>query len=431
VSKTHEWTAQPIFPPIENFQNLSLELFPTVGPYLASGEVQAIDDVSTLPEAAPEKQFFLGQNLRGVVVIPTIHSGKLIGFCGVATLAPRHWSEQAITLLRVVGELIGNAVGRREAERALLENQARLEEAEELAHVGHWEWNVVTNELRFSNEVYRFYGLDPSSVPDFGQVIAALHPEDADLATTVREDLERGEKIREFRYRIKHSDGRYRILEGRGQGTFDSDGTLVRIFGTTRDITDQVHFIEKIETLTRQYESIFESARDGIVAVDQDGYIATVNRAALEAIDATLENATQLRGHDLFHHSRADGSPYPWEECPIMKTLQDGVTREIRDEVFWRRDGTSFPVEYAVTPLQNDETVSGSLVIFRDVSERKLIQQQLAQANTLSSLGRMASTIAHEFNNVLMGIQPAAELVRRKSNEPRVVKAGEQIIKSV
>jgi len=85
--------------------------------------------------------------------------------------------------------------------------------------------------------------------------------------------------------------------------------------------------------------------------------------------------------HQLFHHSRADGSPYPEEDCPVQRTLHDGVGSRVEDEVFWRADGTSFPVEYSSFPILDKGVNKGAVVAFSDITARRRMENELREAN--------------------------------------------------
>ena len=75
--------------------------------------------------------------------------------------------------------------------------------------------------------------------------------------------------------------------------------------------------------------------------------------------------------HELVHHSRPDGKPYPNQECPVYAAFKDGaVHTNVDDEVFWRKDGTSFPVEYTSTPIIEDGKILGAVVTFQDITDR-------------------------------------------------------------
>ncbi len=96
-------------------------------------------------------------------------------------------------------------------------------------------------------------------------------------------------------------------------------------------------------------------------------------------IDWPVEELLGKPQHAILHHSRPDGSPYPRDLCPIYAALQDGAVHNVEDEVFWRKDGTSFPVEYVSTPMIERGQVVGAVVVFRDISRRRAMERQLAE----------------------------------------------------
>jgi PAS domain S-box-containing protein len=114
---------------------------------------------------------------------------------------------------------------------------------------------------------------------------------------------------------------------------------------------------------------ILDAAGEGIFGLDADGCTTFVNAAAAELTGWQREDLLGRHQHDFLHHSRADGSSYPIEECPIAATLRDGRPRRVADEVFWRKDGRSFPVEYTTTPVLKSGNVVGAVVVFRDVTD--------------------------------------------------------------
>lgn len=169
--------------------------------------------------------------------------------------------------------------------------------------------------------------------------------------------------------------------------------------------------------LEQQHKLILDSVADGIYGVDLQGKSTFANKAMEELTGWRLYDLVGARQHELMHHTRADGSPYPSNECPIHRTFVDDQARFVDDDLFWRKDGSSFPVEYSSTPIRdkNGQTI-GSVVVFRDISERKLAretarryQQELAHVARLSTMGEMASGMAHELNQPLTAIATNAD----------------------
>jgi signal transduction histidine kinase len=107
--------------------------------------------------------------------------------------------------------------------------------------------------------------------------------------------------------------------------------------------------------------------------------------------------------HALMHHRRADGTPYPAEECPIVQAARLGQSRRVEHELFWRKDGTSFPVDYSTYPLRSADSKAsrGAVVTFTDNTERERMRALLMQSEKLASIGLLSAGIAHEINNPL------------------------------
>ncbi|MCU7809697.1 MAG: PhnD/SsuA/transferrin family substrate-binding protein [Candidatus Thiodiazotropha sp. (ex Notomyrtea botanica)] len=169
--------------------------------------------------------------------------------------------------------------------------------------------------------------------------------------------------------------------------------------------------------LEQQHELILDSVADGIYGVDLRGRSTFFNRAAERITGWAADEVIGFNQHEILHHTHADGSLHRAEECPVYQTFRDSQARYISDDVFWRKDGNSFPVEYSSTPIwdENGKTV-GSVVVFRDTTRRKKAEEdsrqhqvELARVGRLSTLGEMASGIAHELNQPLTAISTNAQ----------------------
>lgn len=138
---------------------------------------------------------------------------------------------------------------------------------------------------------------------------------------------------------------------------------------------------QRLADLQSRYELILDSAGEGIYGLDHEGRITFSNTAATRILGWEIDDVRGQRGHDVHHHSHADGSPYRREDCPIYAAIQDGVVHHCEDEVFWHVDGSAVPVEYTSTPMIEDGEICGVVVIFRDISERKEIERQREAAH--------------------------------------------------
>lgn len=181
------------------------------------------------------------------------------------------------------------------------------------------------------------------------------------------------------------------------------------------------------QRIEEQHALILSSVAEGVYGVDLEGRATFVNRAMEKITGWQASDVIGRNQHALLHHTRPDGSPHPPEECPVYATFRDNQPRYVEDDVFWKKNGESFPVEYSTTPIRDErgETV-GSVVVFRDMTERKRAEEEaqqhqleLAHVARLSTLGEMASGIAHELNQPLTAITTNARACVRMMESGR------------
>ena len=153
--------------------------------------------------------------------------------------------------------------------------------------------------------------------------------------------------------------------------------------GIIRDISERKKAQQAHEQLQRQYSLLLNQAGEGIYGVDLQGNTTFVNPSAACMLGYRVEELLGRHMHDLLHHTRANGTPYPVEQCPIYAATRDGAVHRALEEVFWRKDGTSFPVEYVSTPIIEAGAVVGAVVVFHDVTERRDAEQALHRSRKL------------------------------------------------
>jgi diguanylate cyclase (GGDEF)-like protein/PAS domain S-box-containing protein len=167
-----------------------------------------------------------------------------------------------------------------------------------------------------------------------------------------------------------------RWYECRDRAIHWPDGRIVRMEIAT-DITVRKQDEEDLDRYRKQIKLILESVGDGIYGVDPSGRTAFANPSTFRITGYEVGDLIGRDQHAALHHTKADGSPYPVEECQIHKTLRDGKIRHVSDEVFWKKDGTSFYVEYVVTPMIENNRLTGAVIIFKDITERKRAENEL------------------------------------------------------
>ena len=144
-----------------------------------------------------------------------------------------------------------------------------------------------------------------------------------------------------------------------------------------QDVTETRRDKLNLERLIRQNRSILASAGEGIYGLDLDERTSFVNPAAERMLGYGPGELAGRHQHDIVSHLNAEGVPYPEDECPVHAALRDGGVHSSSDEVFTRKDGSTFPVDYVSTPIRESGTVVGAVVTFRDITRRKAAEEAL------------------------------------------------------
>lgn len=203
---------------------------------------------------------------------------------------------------------------------------------------------------------------------------------------------------------------------------FDNGETEMARIATAinRTVIELAERHQAINGLLERQRAILASAAEGIYGVDTDGNIMFINPAALATLGYSESEVLGQPSHALLHHHHPDGTPYPLERCPIYQARRTQQVVKCDSEVFFDKQGRSFPVEYTGAPFRDEQGDVGGIVIFRDVTARRAHEQQLKdtiaalretntqlsetrnqllQAEKLAGIGQLAAGVAHEINN--------------------------------
>ena len=265
-------------------------------------------------------------------------------------------------------------------ERANRDWHSRLKLAQDAGlRIGFWDWDIDSNRVTWSEERDRQFGFSPgefSGRPE--DALPRIHPEDQPrVAEAIERVLKQGVSEYAAQYRTVRPDGSMSWINTHGVLLKGSD----RMLGISLDITDLKNAEQHRKDAEQRYLLLLNSTAEAIYGLDPGGNCTFCNPACARLFG--YESPQQLLGknmHAVAHHSWADGSPYAIEDCQVYVAFRNGTASHVTDEVFWRADGTSFPVEYWSYPMWKDGSIIGSVVTFLDISDRKKAEQALRQS---------------------------------------------------
>jgi len=275
---------------------------------------------------------------------------------------------------------------RKKAEQALRDWQRRHELAQRSGlSLGWWDWELESGTLSWSEEMYRQFGYTRET---FGgtleEFLARLHPDDRPRVEAAAEEVKAGGQDYAAQFRVVRPEGGSSWLDCRG--VVIHDGTR-RMIGIAMDITDLISAQQAIQEGKEEYLALLSSTAEAIYGIDLNGHCTFCNPACLRLLG--YESQWDLLGtniHQLIHHSHADGAPYAQEDCALAAAAKEGRPIHSNNEILWRADGTNFLAEYWSHPMFKAGNLTGAVVTFLDVSDRKRAEEAQSRSEQMFRL---------------------------------------------
>ncbi len=335
----------------------------------------------------------INEETRAAVEIPVrrvIREGTVVGLANHTLLIAKDSSERPIAdsgapIRNKEGEIIGLVLvfrdqsEERKAQFTLKESEKRFKLLYENAPLSYQSLDTNARLIDVNQTWLATLGYNREEVigRSFGDFMT---PESAELIKERFSAFIAAGEIHDYQFEMVRKDGTLFTVSYEGRIGQDELGHFNQTHCIFTDITERKRAEAALTKLRLQMEMILNSAGEGIFGLDLDGKLTFVNPAAANMIGWPTDQLPGKNHHEISHHSKPDGTTYPANECKIHASFKDGKTHNVTDEVFWRKDGTSFPVEYSSSPMCDEQgRLMGAVVTFSDITERKKVLKELRE----------------------------------------------------
>lgn len=288
---------------------------------------------------------------------------------------------------------------RKKAEEELRRGEARLAAAQAIAHVGDWSWDIIDDELTWSAEMFRIYGISPQEFDGKpASVVRLIHPDDVWLHEKSIRDLLAGRSADSFEYRILRPDSEERVVQVLGGAVEHDEGVPIRISGVVLDVTER----KKAEE--RFYKAFHASPEPTSIATASEGRYVDVNESFLRVTGYQREEVIGHTSIELRFWER------PEDRAALVERLnRDGSVRDLEITFRTKSGDKRTAVDSAeIVDIAGQKCI---LAIFKDITEQRSLEKQLRQAQKMEAIGQLSGGIAHDFNNLLSVIIGYSEVL--------------------
>ncbi|HIH94553.1 TPA: PAS domain S-box protein [Methanosarcina acetivorans] len=333
----------------------------------STGKPETVEFQHTSPQ---EKKYYFN-----TLIVPEFAGGEVTSVLVISRDIT--YAKEAEARLKEAHENLEKLVEERtiqleKAYESLKESEKGLAEAQKMAHIGNWDWDIATDKAYWSDELYRIYGCNPQeSGATYDELFNYVHPDDRDYVANAIKALLKGKPYGGIDYRMILANGKERIVHAKGEVVFDEKNVPIRIKGITQDITERKKSEEKIQILA----NIVKSSNDAIGTISLDGIITSWNEEAERVYGYSAEEI-------IGKHTSFVAPPHlDTETKKLSELIKQGKKIHHYETSRLRKDGKIIHVSITLSPVFDScGKLTAISFISRDITERKRVEEKLRES---------------------------------------------------
>ena len=327
--------------------------------------------------------------------------------------------QQLVTMIRWEGQpailsSIIDLTEMKKAELLLRHSQESLLRSQHIAKIGNYEWDLKTNALEWSEEMYNIFGVDPQTFsPNVEEFEQFVYPDDLHIISPASFAKAFSSKLHELEFRIvAQNSGEVKTIHLWGETTFDDEGNPIHVSAALQDITDRILIEDALKESNENLRITLDSIGDAVIVTDALGRVTRMNPIAESLTGWSLAEAEGVPIEGVFRIVHEETGDVVLS--PVKEVLATGESVKLANHTtLIAKYGAEYQIADSGAPIRDrEDNILGTVLVFRDVTERQRIEQELLKVKKLESLGLLAGGIAHDFNNLLTGLYGNLELVK-------------------
>ena len=355
-------------------------------------------------------------NMGSEICVPILHEGKLFGVIDCEHSAKKFFSLSHMGILSTIASILATKLRQWDSLEKRKKSENQLLDAQRLAHFGNWNMDIATNEIKWSDEVYRIFGYEPNSfVASYDAFVRSVHPDDAKFVSRSMQKAIDGEKDYDIDFRIIRPNNEIRYVHAIGEVIFSHGTEALKMIGTVHDITERKTAEAAAQASEAHLEEVFKLAPESIMTFDSNLNIILFNRSAEKTFGYKKEEVLGKHLNQLIPSDLRDRHDEHMDA--FNKSGDTSIQMDDRQEISGtRKNGEKFPADVSVSKIE----INGELVfiaMLRDITKRKqtetALNKALFEANRANKAkSSFLAVMSHELRTPLNAIMGFSEMMK-------------------